>query len=141
MKIIKNVCFGGFSLSNKALLLYFKKRFDCDNPHCYIYNHDRTFTEVSVKEALEAKNEGHLFLSVSPLSDQEIWEKAYFSHSFSDEKEKRTDPTLVEVVEELKEAANGEFARLKIVEIPDDVKWKIENYDGVETIREISREW
>ena len=140
MKIVKNVCYGGFGISSEAFLLYFKKKFDCDNPHCYIYNHNLTFKEVSIKEALKTENEGDLFLSISPLSDQEIWDKAYSCHYFDNE-ERRMDPILIEVIEELGTRANGRFANLKIVEVPDDVKWEIDDYDGMETIREISREW
>ncbi len=44
-------------------------------------------------------------------------------------------------VEELKEEANGTFAELKIVEIPDDVEWVIEEYDGIEWVSEKHRVW
>lgn len=55
----------------------------------------------------------------------------------------RTDPYLVEVVEELKEKANGYYAELKIVEIPDqpNLKWNILDFDGVEAIHEDHRIW
>ena len=54
---------------------------------------------------------------------------------------KRNDPILVEIVEQLGEAANGDFAELKVVKIPDDVQWQIEEYDGVEWIAEKHRTW
>lgn len=51
----------------------------------------------------------------------------------------RTDPALIQVVEELKES---EQLDLKIVEVPDDVKWEIEeNETGTECVREVSRCW
>ena len=53
----------------------------------------------------------------------------------------RTNPKLVEVVEKLGEAARAKSAELKVVEIPDDVKWGIEDYDGMETIHEVHRVW
>ena len=53
----------------------------------------------------------------------------------------RDDSLLVEVVELLKEAADGDYAELKVIEIPDDVKWIIEEYDGAEWISEIHRTW
>jgi hypothetical protein len=53
----------------------------------------------------------------------------------------RDDPILVRVVEELKEYANGEFSELKIVEIPEDVKWEISDYDGIEWVSESHRTW
>lgn len=48
---------------------------------------------------------------------------------------------LVRVVEELGSGADGLCARLGIVEIPDDVKWKIEEYDGAEWVAEQHRTW
>ena len=53
----------------------------------------------------------------------------------------RNDPLLVQVVEELGEAANGSFADLKVVEIPDGVEWTVEEYDGLEWIAEVHRTW
>lgn len=52
---------------------------------------------------------------------------------------KRNDP--VECVELLGEEADGDFAKLKVVEIPDDVAWNIRDYDGLETIEETHRSW
>jgi hypothetical protein len=53
----------------------------------------------------------------------------------------RNNLVLVEVVEQLGEAANGKFAELKVVEIPDDVQWTIEDYDGAEWVAEKHRTW
>jgi len=54
---------------------------------------------------------------------------------------KRNDPILVEIVEQLGEDAGHRFAQLKVVEIPDDVVWGIEEYDGNEWIAEKHRTW
>lgn len=54
---------------------------------------------------------------------------------------KRNDPKLVECVETLGERADGRFANLVVVEIPDDVEWEIDQYDGLETIVEKHRRW
>jgi hypothetical protein len=53
----------------------------------------------------------------------------------------RNNPILVEIVEQLGEAADGGHAELKVVEIPDDVKWQIEEYDGNEWVAEKHRTW
>ena len=53
----------------------------------------------------------------------------------------RAAPELVEAVEKLGKAANTCFSSLKVVEIPDDVRWKIDGCGGYEKIREISRVW
>ena len=55
--------------------------------------------------------------------------------------EDRTNPKLVECVEKLGEDANGTFAELKVVEIPDDVEWTIEEHDGLEWVSEKHRVW
>ena len=54
---------------------------------------------------------------------------------------KRNDPILVEIVEQLGEAADGDFAELKVVKIPDDVQWQIEEFDGNDWISEKHRTW
>lgn len=53
----------------------------------------------------------------------------------------RSDPYLVKVVKELGMAANGQYANLKIVEVPGDVDWSIEEYDGKEWVAEVHRTW
>lgn len=53
----------------------------------------------------------------------------------------RNDPKLVECVEKLGEEANYIYAKLKVVEIPDDVNWKIGEYDGLEWVEEVHRRW
>ena len=53
----------------------------------------------------------------------------------------RNDPVLIQVVEEMGDAAGGQFASLGIVEIPDGVQWQIEEYDGREWVAEKHRTW
>lgn len=53
----------------------------------------------------------------------------------------RNDPHLIHVVETLGVDAEDSYSDLKIVEVPDDVQWEITYYDGLETVREISRTW
>ena len=53
----------------------------------------------------------------------------------------RSDPDLVAVVEEMDDLANTEYSVLKVVEIPDDVEWEVEEYDGLEWIAENHRTW
>ena len=53
----------------------------------------------------------------------------------------RDEPALVEIVE--REVANGnsEIEALRVIEIPDDVKWQIREYDGSEWVAEVHRTW
>lgn len=53
----------------------------------------------------------------------------------------RNDPILVHVVETLGNEANDRFAKLRIVEIPDDIEWEITEYDGSESVEEVHRKW
>ena len=54
----------------------------------------------------------------------------------------RDDPALVQVVEELGDNADGSFANLTIDNIPSGARWRIDEYDGFETVRTIDDyEW
>ena len=52
---------------------------------------------------------------------------------------KRDDPLLVQVVEELGEEASD--YTLKIVEIPEDIKWYFMSFAGTEYIAEHHKTW
>jgi hypothetical protein len=54
----------------------------------------------------------------------------------------RSDPKLIQVIEELgSEKASGSCAKIALVEIPDDVEFTIEEYDGLEHVAEKHRTW
>jgi hypothetical protein len=53
----------------------------------------------------------------------------------------RDDEHLIAVVELMGTEANNRFSELKIVEIPDDVNWYVEEYDGQEWVAERHRTW
>lgn len=53
----------------------------------------------------------------------------------------RDDLILVQIVEEMGKESWGKYAELKVVEIPDDVKWQIEEHTGKEVIHEKHRTW
>jgi len=60
------------------------------------------------------------------------------------EKEVRTNPILIKVIEEMGEKANGRFGVLKVVDIPFDTLegWNIvEDEMGVERVEEEHRVW
>lgn len=67
------------------------------------------------------------------------WDGYGYSHRYSDND--RADPKLVEVVERLGDRANGSCAELRVIEIPDGIDWYIDDYDGMETVREKHRSW
>ena len=57
------------------------------------------------------------------------------------DKAKLENPLLVEAVQKLGAKANGLYATLKIVEIPDEVEWRVDAVNGKEIIREKHRMW
>ena len=90
--IVINDCYGGFGLSDRAMLEY-KKLAGINDP---IFN------------------------------DRDI---------------PRDDPYLLKIVRELGMSANGPHSNLKIVEVPGDVKWIVQDYDGAEWVAEEHRTW
>ena len=66
------------------------------------------------------------------------WDR--YGYAYNSEHE-RNDPKLVEVVERLGDKANGRCAYLRVIEIPDGIDWEIDDYDGMETVREKHRSW
>lgn len=55
--------------------------------------------------------------------------------------EDRSNPQLVKCVEKLGKLANGKYAELNVVEIPDGTEYQIEEYDGVEWVAEKHKTW
>jgi len=53
----------------------------------------------------------------------------------------RDDEHLIAVVELMGTEADNRFSKLKIVDVPDDVNWYIEEYDGREWVAERHRTW
>lgn len=130
MKVVINTCYGGFSLSNEAFEEYLKIKGITYYRYPGILGSDDFYT-VTKEEVERVESECREKKDFSELN------KLYLSYTDIE----REDPVLVEVVEKLKEDADGYFARLKIVEVPDDVQWSIEEYDGSEWVAEIHRTW
>lgn len=85
-KIVYNACYGGFSLSTKAI--------------------------VRGREIAG-----------------EFWGDDWGARGIS-----RHDPTLIRVVEELGLAASGACAKLEIIELPSGAQYRIDEYDGSESV-------
>jgi hypothetical protein len=75
------------------------------------------------------------------LAQRQAHNAAYSRTVFHDRDLARDDPYLVQVVEELGDRANGRHAELKVVEIPAEVDWEIDEYDGTEWVAEKHRTW
>jgi hypothetical protein len=53
----------------------------------------------------------------------------------------RDCPALIALIKELGKDVDTSYSHLRIVEIPDDVEWQIEEYDGREWVAEKHRTW
>ena len=63
-------------------------------------------------------------------------------HWYIDQDIERDDPILMQVVDTLGlKACSGFCSALGIIEIPDDVDWVIQDYDGMEWVAEKHRRW
>ena len=56
---------------------------------------------------------------------------------FYDRAIERNDPALIQVVEELGGKANGSCADLRIAEVPAGTRYRIDEYDGLESVMTI----
>ena len=135
-KVILNKCFGGFGVSKEAYELYAKKKGisifrytqeDLTNK-IYIYANDDN-TSLNFYFTKDFGN--NVYISSEDFEKYNL---------FLDE-DFRKDKTLIEVVEELGEKANSMYSNLKIVEIPDDLDYVIDGYDGIETLHQKVQEW
>ncbi len=136
-KVILNKCFGGFGVSKKAYELYTKKKglnlfcYECDikdyRNHIYKYaKDDNLFNHYFTKD----------FGDNVQISNED-----YEKYSLYLDTRYREDPILIEVIEELGEEANNKYSQLKIVEIPDNLNYTIDDYDGIETLHQEVQEW
>ncbi len=54
----------------------------------------------------------------------------------------RTDERLIKAIEKIGLGeSSASLASLQIVDIPDDIEWEIDDYDGIETVHEKHRSW
>lgn len=116
MKVVINVCHGGFGLSEAAFEKFLDRKGIAWEKRINKYN------------IADHYNKGHM------------GEDEHFLYSRK-MTEDRSDPDLIHVVEEMGEGANGEYARLKVVEIPDGIEWTVHEYDGMEWVAEAHRTW
>lgn len=115
MKIVINSCYGGFGLSDKAIEYY-----------------------GELKNLGLIKKKGKYFnLAGYDWYVGEVNDENFFHEKSID----RNDLDLIRVVEELGKESNGKYSELKIVEVPDDIEWEIDEYDGCESVAEKHRVW
>ena len=154
-KIVINACYGGFSLSPLAVQQVAARK----GRNCYFYESaDRKtyrrialddidplrswrVTMLDIPDAIERgffqDDNWTAMTQAQRVAYNALWDK----HCLDNRNVGRDDPDLVAVVEQLGELANGDHAELKVVKIPDDVEWEIDEYDGFEKVAEKHRAW
>lgn len=125
-RIVINKCYGGFGLSQKALRRLIELG---------------ASVQVIKEEGWKDASDECMIWDISLVVDNDWNKKTPLKLSHYHKKSIRTDKRLVQVVEELREEANDMCANLKVVDIPDDVEWEIEEYDGNEWVSEKHKVW
>jgi len=132
-KVIINACHGGFGLSHEAMMRYFELKGMEVYPEVFNTCYNIWTYYLTPPEERNVIPEG----SDVGTSMQYAMDQVFYDWKI----ENRDDPALVQVVEELGEESWGSYAELKAVEIPDDVEWEINEYDGREWVAEKHRTW
>lgn len=136
-KIVVNRCYGGFGLSEAAMKLYAAKKGIELFPSCSDGMWEWWTVPPGKRDPLCDQKDFHSW----PMEKRQQSNKAVGDSRIFDFDIPRDDAALVAVVEELGHEANGETAKLEVVEIPDDVEWVISDYDGMEKVEEAHRSW
>ena len=144
-KVAINTCYGGFGLSNAA----YEKLIEWGIP---VRNYKEPKRNENGLYEIETDDEVIYDRELTLLGEDESNDKLYHFYKDADNslfgrywdtwtRENRTHPLVIRVIEELGEAANSRCAELKVVEIPDNVEYYIDEYDGIEHIAEKHRIW
>ena len=161
-RVVINSCYGGFSLSPAAV----RRMAEMDGRECYFFRHVwdgahvdfKRYQQITEEEAtgsgfwyaFDIPNPGEVLVATKDWHAMTNEEKnehnaLYARHSLDNREIPRDDPRLIQVVEELgadhRSGASGACANLTIVEVPDDVEWEIQEYDGNEWVAEKHRTW
>ena len=134
MKLVINKCYGGFGLSNEAMRMLLKRK------GIEFFERESSFASNDFFRVLPEEYDKLEERAIADRSDKEAVEAARTAF-ISQYDWKREDPDLVAVVEKLGEKANDRYAKLAIIEIPDDIDYYIDDYDGIETVHERHRSW
>jgi hypothetical protein len=143
MKVVINQCHGGFGLSPMAI----KRYFELKGVPIYFYIRPKSLFRKGINDYIrvnpEDANEKKSLCVYTLLEDvgervsvipQNV--KWWYGNGID-----RNDKLLVQVVEEMGKDASDEMANLHVVEIPDNINYEIEEYDGYESIHETHRSW
>lgn len=109
-KVAYNACFGGFGLSDAAFEAILNRK----------------------GVAWEKTEASSSIMGARYQMKGVVGDDGYLSQH--DYHEDRTDPDLIAVIEELADKANGMFAKLRIEDVPAGTAYRIDEYDGNESV-------
>jgi hypothetical protein len=133
-EVVINACYGGFGLSHVATMEYYNRKGVTVYPFVDADPWLKHFEPYTGQEKPFL-----IHYSSQPLREDGTYvEDSYLAVG---RELQRDDPDLVAVVKQMGKEASGLLSRLVIVEIPADVEWEIEEYDGTEWISEAHRTW
>lgn len=132
MKIAINRCYGEFSLSPQALKYWMKLK----NKPCYFFVY--SYKEKKYKPIKIKKFNPSNWTAYTVKNPKNMGDEINYIDKYSID---RTDNELIQTIDKLGDKANGDSAKLKVIEIPDDIEWEIDNHDGIEMVREKTRCW
>jgi len=128
LEVVINRCYGGFSISVGALEELYKMKSD-------------VLEKIPIKEYFQKDEtqeymDGHIKMCGLVVKDSQVI-------SLKDRRDKlvRGNKDLITVIKKLGDKANGQCAKLEVIEVPADVEWEIDEYDGMESVEETHRSW
>lgn len=130
MKVVINECYGGFGLSNFAHKELLRRK----GKECYFYENKYGVGHYRIDGIEDADK--YLFVTISTKDYGKFTEKIDAEHivRFRDE-DIRTDSDLIAMIEEFgSEKCSGRYAELVVEDIPTGTYYRIDEYDGLESI-------
>lgn len=125
-KIVYNACYGGFSISDEAVERY------AEIKGITLYSDNDKWGNHYYLCPVEEFNEIYKEEDNAPVGPGRYARSNALCFSRRDIS--RADPVLAQVVEELGDRANGSYAKLEIEEVPTGTLYRIDEYDGRETV-------
>jgi hypothetical protein len=142
-KVVINTCFGGFGISDAGIKRYADIKGLTLFPEINSIHPSLPpiYWTVPLEDRVKEIPGGSYGWIQASLDERLKYNELYSQQTICGGDIKRDDPALVQIVEELGNEASSHHAKLKVVEIPDDINWVIEEYDGSETIAEEHQTW
>jgi len=126
-KVVYSACYGGYGLSHECVMRYAELK----GITLYV---DDTFSLCNTYTTIP-KEEYQALQKTAQASKATDRYKELNSHYFSPGNIERDDPLLIQAIEEIGvEKAGSKYAKLVIVDIPAGTMYKIDEYDGFESI-------